>query len=61
MRHYTDISNDCLNCENWNHYDEHAIFIQQMHDDIIAACIDASDNISTTRENNKIYQVGMSL
>ena len=57
-----DISNDCLNCDSLlcTNYD-HAIFIQQMHDDIIAACIDASDNIPTTREKIKIYQVGMSL
>ena len=45
--------NDCLNCENvLCNNNDHANLIQQMHDDIISACIDASDNIPSTRNNN---------
>ena len=41
-----DMSNDCLTCENvFCNNNDHANLIQQMHDDIISACIDASDNI----------------
>ena len=46
---------DCLECtsmlcDNSNH----ALNIQQLHDDIISACIDASEDIPSTRKNNKI-------
>ena len=45
--------NDCLNCEKvLCNNNDHANLIQQMHDDIISACIDASDNIPSTRNNN---------
>ena len=50
-----DMPNDCLNCENvLCNNNDHANLIQQMHDDIlvISACIDASDNIPSTRNNN---------
>ena len=49
-----DMPNDCLKCENvLCNNNDHANLIQQMHDDrIISACIDASDNIPSTRNNN---------
>ena len=47
--------NDYLNCDNvlCNNNDQ-ADVKQQTHDDIlvISACIDASDNIPSTRNNN---------
>ena len=51
-----DMPNDCLNCENvLCNNNDHANLIQQMHDDLISACIDASDNIPSTRnKNNKL-------
>ena len=48
-----EMPNDCLNCENvLCNNNDHANLIQQMHDDIISACIDASENIPSTRNNN---------
>ena len=48
-----DNPNDCFNCENvLCNNNDHAILIRQIHDDIISACIDASDNIPSTRNNN---------
>ena len=45
---------DCINCTNvFCNNNEHAASIQQMHDDIISACIDASDNIPITKKNRK--------
>ena len=49
-----DIPYDCINCTNvFCNNNEHAASIQQMHDDIISACIDASDNIPITKKNRK--------
>ena len=49
-----DIPYECLNCTNVLCSDnDHVTSIQKLHDDIISACIDASENIPTTRKNNK--------
>ena len=50
-----DIPYDCINCTNvFCNNNEHAALIQHiMHDDIISACIDASDNIPITKINRK--------
>ena len=43
-----------MNCTNVLCSDnDHVTSIQKLHDDIISACIDASENIPTTRKNNK--------
>ena len=48
-----DIPYDCINCTNvFCNNNEHAASIQQMHDDIISACIDASDNIPITKKKS---------
>ena len=39
----------CIICS----HNDHVTSIQKLHDDIISACIDASENIPTTRKNNK--------
>ena len=49
-----DILYECLNCTNvLCNGNDHVTSIQKLHDDIISACIDASENIPTTRKNNK--------
>ena len=46
---------DCLECTSMLcDNSKHALDIQQLHDDIISACIDASEDIPSTKENNKI-------
>ena len=49
-----DIPYECLNCTNVLCSDnDHVTSIKKLHDDIISASIDASENIPTTRKNNK--------
>ena len=57
-----DMPNDCLNCENvlCNNNDQ-ANLIQQMHDDIISACIDASKIFLQLEIITINCQVGMNL
>ena len=46
---------DCLECTSMLcDNSKHALDIQQLHDDIISACIDASEDIPSTRKNIKI-------
>ena len=48
---------DCLECTSMLcDNSKHALDIQQLHDDIhvISACIEASEDIPSTRKNNKI-------
>ena len=45
---------DCLECTSmFCEFSKHASEIQQLHDDIISACIDASEGIPSTRKRNK--------
>ena len=45
---------DCLECTSMLcEISKHATDIQQLHDDIISACIDASEGIPSTRKSNK--------
>ena len=49
---------DCLECTSMLcKNSKHALDIQQLHDNIIAACIDASEDIPSTKKNNKIVPV----
>ena len=46
---------DCLECTSMLcDNSKQGLDIQQLHDDIISACIDASEDIPSTRKNNKI-------
>ena len=46
---------DCLECTSMLcDNSKNALNIQQLHDDIISACIDASEDIPSSRKNNKI-------
>ena len=46
---------DCLECTSMLcDNSKHALDIQQLHDVIISACIDAYEDIPSTRKNNKI-------
>ena len=50
-----DIPCDCVNCTNvFCNNNDHAASIQQMHGDIISACIDASDNIPITKKRKNL-------
>ena len=48
-----DIPYECLKCRNVLCSDNDHVTSIQLHDHIISACVDAFDNIPTTRKNNK--------
>ena len=53
---------DCLECTSMLcEISKQASDIQQIYDDIISACIDASEGIPSTRKSNKNVLVEMKL